>query len=187
MALRSIHQIGTLFLAANCSNNHSSQSRVPASTAAVRAVPVASILRSRVSNRETEELIVSSLNSFRRSFSVSCRASTAAAAVAVEEEEKGGKRRGVPVFVMMPLDSVKMENKVNRRKTVEVSFQAMKGAGVEGVMVDVWWGLVEKERPGEYNFGGYEELLAMAAKFGLKVQAVMSFHQCGGNVGDSCM
>ncbi|CAK9329245.1 unnamed protein product [Citrullus colocynthis] len=187
MALRSINQIATLFLAANWSNNHSSQSRVPASTAAVRAVPAASILRSRVSNRETEELIVSSLNSFRRSFSVSCRASTAAAAVAVEEEEKGGKRRGVPVFVMMPLDSVKMENKVNRRKTVEVSFQAMKGAGVEGVMVDVWWGLVEKERPSEYNFGGYEELLAMAAKFGLKVQAVMSFHQCGGNVGDSCI
>nr|AFK35065.1 unknown [Lotus japonicus] len=26
----------------------------------------------------------------------------------------------------------------------------------------------------------------MAKKHGLKVQAVMSFHQCGGNVGDSC-
>jgi beta-amylase len=25
----------------------------------------------------------------------------------------------------------------------------------------------------------------MARKTGLKVQAVMSFHQCGGNVGDS--
>ncbi|XP_038876128.1 beta-amylase 1, chloroplastic-like [Benincasa hispida] len=184
MALSSMHQISTLFPAANCNNDHSSQSRVPAVTAAVRTVPAAAILRSRVSNREREEVIVSSLDRVRRSFSVSCRASTAAEVEV--EEEKGGKRRGVPVFVMMPLDSVTMGNKVNRRKAMEVSFQAMKGAGVEGVMVDVWWGLVEKERSGEYNFGGYEELLGMAAKYGLKVQAVMSFHQCGGNVGDSC-
>ncbi|KAJ0954258.1 putative beta-amylase [Helianthus annuus] len=63
---------------------------------------------------------------------------------------------------------------------------ALKSAGVEGVMMDVWWGLVEREAPGEYNWGGYAELLEMAKKHGLKVQAVMSFHQCGGNVGDSC-
>ena len=56
----------------------------------------------------------------------------------------------------------------------------------EGVMMDVWWGLVEREKPGEYNWGGYVELMEMAKKHGLKVQAVMSFHQCGGNVGDSC-
>ncbi|KAG0452929.1 hypothetical protein HPP92_025593 [Vanilla planifolia] len=28
--------------------------------------------------------------------------------------------------------------------------------------------------------------MAMVSQIGLKVQAVMSFHQCGGNVGDSC-
>ncbi|KAL4027875.1 hypothetical protein IC575_011065 [Cucumis melo] len=181
MALISIHQICALFPATNC-NDHLSHSRVPPSTAAVRAVPAAAILRSRFSNREREEVMLSSLDRVGRSFSLSCSASTAA----VEEEEKEGNRSGVGVFVMMALDSVTMGNKVNRRKAMEVSFQAMKGAGVEGVMVDVWWGLVEKERPGEYNFGGYEHLLGMAAKYGLKVQAVMSFHQCGGNVGDSC-
>lgn len=104
----------------------------------------------------------------------------AAAGVAAEE-----KKGGVPVYVMMPLDSVKMENTVNRRKAMNASLQALKSAGVEGVMMDVWWGLVERENPGEYNWGGYAELLEMAKKHGLKVQAVMSFHKCGGNVGDS--
>ncbi|CAI9772454.1 unnamed protein product [Fraxinus pennsylvanica] len=66
------------------------------------------------------------------------------------------------------------------------SLFALKNAGVEGVMVDVWWGLVEKEGPLKYNWEGYAELVKMVQKLGLKLQVVMSFHQCGGNVGDSC-
>lgn len=106
----------------------------------------------------------------------------------VEENKEGGERRkerGVPVYVMMPLDSVTMGNAVKRRKAMNASLQALKNAGVEGIMMDVWWGLVERDSPGSYNWGGYAELLEMAKKHGLKVQAVMSFHQCGGNVGDS--
>ncbi|XP_073279093.1 beta-amylase 1, chloroplastic [Primulina huaijiensis] len=95
-------------------------------------------------------------------------------------------QKGVPVFVMMPLDSVTWNHTVNRKKAMNASLQALKSAGVKGIMMDVWWGLVEGERPGEYNWGGYTELIEMARKHGLKVQAVMSFHQCGGNVGDSC-
>lgn len=93
--------------------------------------------------------------------------------------------KGVPVYVMLPLDSVTMENTMNRKKAMNASFQALKSAGVEGVMIDVWWGLVERDEPRVYNWGGYDELLEMVEKLGLKVQAVMSFHQCGGNVGDS--
>lgn len=99
------------------------------------------------------------------------------------------EEKGVPVYVTMPLDSITMWNSLNRRKAVKASFEALKSAGVEGVMVDVWWGLVE-EVAGEYNWGGYAELFEMAKRYGLKVQAVMSFHdfhQCGGNVGDSCL
>lgn len=107
------------------------------------------------------------------------------------EYRKGGSQdkeeEGVPVYVMMPLDSVtKSGNGVNRMKAMNVSMQALKSAGVEGIMMDVWWGLVERESPDEYNWNGYAELLEMAKKHGLKVQAVMSFHQCGGNVG-SCV
>ncbi|KAG6496299.1 hypothetical protein ZIOFF_044160 [Zingiber officinale] len=99
----------------------------------------------------------------------------------------GGSVKGVPVFVMMPLDTVKPGGRLNRRKAINASLMALKNAGVEGVMIDVWWGLVEKDRPGEYDWRGYDELLDTARRIGLKVQAVMSFHQCGGNVGDTVM
>ncbi|GAB4851397.1 hypothetical protein Ancab_030800 [Ancistrocladus abbreviatus] len=103
------------------------------------------------------------------------------------EGEQKNDEKGVPVYVMMPLDSVRMEGDgMNRKKAMKASLQALKCAGVEGVMVDVWWGLVERESPGVYKWGGYAELLDLAKNIGLKVQAVMSFHQCGGNVGDSC-
>ncbi|KAF8672714.1 hypothetical protein HU200_049410 [Digitaria exilis] len=111
---------------------------------------------------------------------VACRAASAAA------ERASRKSAGVPVFVMMPLDTVKKcGTALNRRKAVQASLAALKSAGVEGIMVDVWWGIAESEGPRMYNFDGYMELMEMARKTGLKVQAVMSFHQCGGNVGDS--
>lgn len=128
----------------------------------------------------------------RTDLSVACQALATEREAETEENLHGfqesleKKEKGVPVFVMMPLDSVKMDNSVNRRKAMDASLQALKSAGVEGIMMDVWWGLVEREEPGKYNWGGYTELLEMAQKHGLKVQAVMSFHQCGGNVGDSC-
>lgn len=125
------------------------------------------------------------------SLTIACQALVSNDAVAVELEHRPVaapyKARGVPVFVMLPLDTVKSGGGgLNRKKAMNVSLQALKNAGVEGVMVDVWWGLVEKDRPGEYDWRGYTDLMEMAAKHGLKVQAVMSFHQCGGNVGDSC-
>ncbi|PWA96949.1 Glycoside hydrolase, catalytic domain-containing protein [Artemisia annua] len=92
----------------------------------------------------------------------------------------------VPVYVMLPLDTVLIGGHVNKPKAMNASLMALKSAGVEGVMVDVWWGLVEKDGPMKYNWDGYVELVNMVQRHGLKLQAVMSFHQCGGNVGDSC-
>ncbi|KAJ4951222.1 hypothetical protein NE237_028054 [Protea cynaroides] len=94
--------------------------------------------------------------------------------------------RRVPVFVMLPLDTVSINGNLNRPRALNASLMALKSAGMEGVMVDVWWGLVEKDGPLNYNWNGYLELVQMVQRIGLKVQAVMSFHQCGGNVGDSC-
>lgn len=92
----------------------------------------------------------------------------------------------VPVFVMLPLDTVSNSGHLNKPRAMNASLMALKSAGVEGVMVDAWWGLVEKDGPLNYNWEGYAELIQMVQKNGLKLQVVMSFHQCGGNVGDSC-
>lgn len=94
--------------------------------------------------------------------------------------------KGVPVFVMLPLDTVNVNGTINRKRAMNASLMALKSAGVKGVMVDVWWGLVEKDGPRNYNWSGYKDLLDMVSRHGLKLQAVMSFHQCGGNVGDTC-
>lgn len=90
------------------------------------------------------------------------------------------------MYVMLPLDSVSMANSVSRPRAVMASLVALKSAGVEGVMMDVWWGIVEREGPRVYRWEAYRELVSMVRDAGLKVQAVMSFHQCGGNVGDHC-
>lgn len=92
----------------------------------------------------------------------------------------------VPVYVMLPLDTVTLGGHLNKPRAMNASLMALKSAGVDGVMVDAWWGLVEKDGPSKYNWEGYAELIEMVKRNGLKIQVVMSFHQCGGNVGDSC-
>jgi hypothetical protein len=59
------------------------------------------------------------------------------------------------------------------------SLAAMAAAGVAGVAVELWWGVVERHSPGEYDWAGYLELAAMARRHGLRVRAILAFHQCG--------
>ena len=47
---------------------------------------------------------------------------------------------------------------IKREKALEVGLQTLKQAGVEGVMVDVWWGIVESAAPGQYDFSAYKRL-----------------------------
>ena len=67
-----------------------------------------------------------------------------------------------------------------------MGLRTLRKAGVEGVMVDVWWGIVEEAGPQKYDFSAYRRLFRKVAEHGLKIQAVMSFHAAGGNVGDTC-
>lgn len=83
------------------------------------------------------------------------------------------------MFVTLPADAVTVSGGLRRRKAMLQSFRALVAAGVEGVVMEVWWGLVEREGPRVYNWGGYAEIVAMARSCGLKVKAVMAFHQCG--------
>lgn len=91
----------------------------------------------------------------------------------------------VPVYVMLPLTAVSPDGSVNDPSQLATDFAAVKRAGVDGIMTDVWWGAVEHS-PGTYNWDGYSKIFGMAQSAGLSVVAIMSFHACGGNVGDSC-
>ncbi len=62
--------------------------------------------------------------------------------------------------------------------------QAVKAIGVVAVSTDVWWGLVEKTQD-EYDWSYYDKLFQYITDAGLKIHPIMSFHSCGGNVGDT--
>lgn len=92
----------------------------------------------------------------------------------------------VPVYVMLPLNTVTTDGKINDINGLKSSFQTMKSGNVDGIMTDVWWGVVERQGPKVYDWAAYQQLVALAHDAGLRVEIVMSFHQCGGNVGDDC-
>ncbi|KAF9689206.1 hypothetical protein SADUNF_Sadunf01G0067500 [Salix dunnii] len=94
------------------------------------------------------------------------------------------RRRGSPVYVKLPVDSVAEDGKVKRIKVLTASLRALVTAGVEGVVMEIWWGIVEREKPRVYNWGGYLDLVALARRCGLKVRAVLAFHQRGIGPGD---
>ena len=74
-----------------------------------------------------------------------------------------------------------MEN----RNGLEKQLKELRTAGVDGVMVDVWWGIVESKGPKQHDWSAYRSLFQLVQQCGLKLQAIMSFHQCGGNIGDA--
>ncbi|KAL9679884.1 hypothetical protein QQ045_017755 [Rhodiola kirilowii] len=90
----------------------------------------------------------------------------------------------VPVYVMLPLDVITNKNVLRDTNGLEQELRKLKEAGVDGVMVDVWWGITEAKGPKQYDWSAYRSLFQLVQKCELKLQAIMSFHQCGGNIGD---
>lgn len=63
-----------------------------------------------------------------------------------------------------------------RVKALTISLKALKLAGVHGIGVEVWWGIVERFSPFDYNWSLYEELFKLIADAGLKLHVALSFH-----------
>ncbi len=63
-----------------------------------------------------------------------------------------------------------------RLKALTISLKALKLAGVHGIGVEVWWGIVERFSPFAYNWSLYEELFQLISQLGLKLHVDLSFH-----------
>ena len=63
-----------------------------------------------------------------------------------------------------------------RFKAIRASLNALKVAGVHGVAVEVWWGVVERFSPLSYDWFLYEHLFKLISDCGLKLHAALSFH-----------
>ncbi|EXC06819.1 Beta-amylase 7 [Morus notabilis] len=92
--------------------------------------------------------------------------------------------RYVPVYVMLPLGVLNMKCELVDPDGLLKQLRVLKSVNVDGVAVDCWWGIVEGHVPQEYNWNGYKRLFQMVRELKLKLQVIMSFHECGGNVGD---
>ncbi|KAL9297609.1 hypothetical protein ACSQ67_023505 [Phaseolus vulgaris] len=90
----------------------------------------------------------------------------------------------VPVYVMLPLGVVTVDNVFGDPNGLKEQLLKLRATEIDGVMVDVWWGIVELKGPKQYDWSAYRSLFKLVQECGLKLQAIMSFHQCGGNVGD---
>ncbi|KAI3920171.1 hypothetical protein MKX01_017828 [Papaver californicum] len=79
----------------------------------------------------------------------------------------------VPVYVMLPLGVINMKSELVDPDALLNHLKILKSINVDGVMVDY------------YNWSGYKRLFKLVRRLKLKLQVVMSFHECGGNVGDN--
>ena len=86
------------------------------------------------------------------------------------------------VNIMAPLDIESHDQWNNFQNRL----QSLKANGVSAISTDVWWGKVENEQQGQFNWKYYDRLSSLIEDAGLKWVPIMSFHQCGGNVGDTC-
>jgi beta-amylase len=111
-----------------------------------------------------------------------------------------------PLFVGVPSNTAYLDDLNHDRPTMfeadwmhfrEELFKA-RAAGVSGVSVDVWWGLVQKRGPNAYDWGYYRRLFGEVRKVNeeikrtegpnaktLSIKVIMSTHRCGTNIGDN--
>jgi len=85
-------------------------------------------------------------------------------------------RDNVRLFVGLPLDTISDCNAVNHARAIAAGLKALKLLGVEGVELPVWWGIVEKEAMGKYEWSGYLALAEMVQNAGLKLHVSLCFH-----------
>ncbi|XP_047308152.1 inactive beta-amylase 9 [Impatiens glandulifera] len=80
------------------------------------------------------------------------------------------------LYVGLPIDAISECNAVNHERAIVVGLKALKLLGVDGVEVSVWWGVVEKNSIGEYDWSGYLALANMVDEIGLKLRISICFH-----------
>jgi hypothetical protein len=63
------------------------------------------------------------------------------------------------------------KDEVGSKSELTNHLEKLQSDGVQGMMVDCWWGIVEADGPGQYNWDGYKSLFSIvkAAKLELHV------------------
>ncbi|KAF7813690.1 inactive beta-amylase 9 [Senna tora] len=87
------------------------------------------------------------------------------------------KRDNVKLYVGLPLDAVSFDCKtIKHARAIAAGLRALKLLGVEGVELPVWWGIVENDTMGIYDWTGYLAMAYMVQQIGLKLHVTLCFH-----------
>lgn len=96
----------------------------------------------------------------------------------------------ISMSMLMPLDIIIFDSRRNVLmfnpclEPVQYRLSTLKRLGVDGVVIDVWWGLVQRDDLDSYDWQIYKSFFSICGQIGLKVSAILSFHSCGCNIGD---
>ena len=92
-------------------------------------------------------------------------------------------RKGYTFNLMMPL---KLPATDAEWASLASRLARIKALGAYAVSSDVWWSSVESSADNTFAWEPYEKLAEAVVTAKLKWVPILSFHQCGGNVGDEC-
>jgi len=77
---------------------------------------------------------------------------------------------------MMPLNMVNSSNQLASPDELYQNLQTVASGGIDGIMTDVWWGLVEQAGPQQYDWTPYLQLAQMVQQLNLKMQVCGAIH-----------
>ena len=91
---------------------------------------------------------------------------------------------------MMNLDWVDINGTIVDQDKLTQDLKTLKSGNVDGINVDVWWGIVE-QTPGVYKWDPYLTLVQLAQSIGLHVcprmvRVASSRWKCHGRDGEGC-
>lgn len=73
----------------------------------------------------------------------------------------------------LQLGTISRDNKVMQPEKLRRELETLKKqAGVDGVMVDCWWGIVEATFPLHYDWAAYRQLFTIVRDTSLKLQVL---------------
>ncbi|KAG6589184.1 Beta-amylase, partial [Cucurbita argyrosperma subsp. sororia] len=80
----------------------------------------------------------------------------------------------VPVYVMLPLGVITTDNELEDRDEITKQLEQLREAGVDGVMIDVWWGIVESKGANQYDWTAYRSLFKIIQGCGTRNQEYLT-------------
>ncbi|GFR52231.1 hypothetical protein Agub_g14684 [Astrephomene gubernaculifera] len=82
----------------------------------------------------------------------------------------------LPLYACLDGDILTPANKFAYYEALRSGLKALRALGINGISVDVYWGIVEGQRPGEYDWSAYKQLFALIRDEGFMAQVCLCFH-----------